>query len=139
MATKYQTTTVNRVAEFSRSHLSVACYSGDGIDGVRSSVCRHYRALEGGRGRILRTSLWGKTFASSEEHSAECLRLGFSHYYGRNSVEFVMSRAARKRGLTTNDYYYNARAKEGKREPTLFFVRRDTGKRPESYSLESAE
>ncbi len=36
--------------------------------------------------------------------------------YGRNVVEFVQSRAARRRGFVSTDRIYNRRAAEGKRK-----------------------
>ncbi len=102
---------VNSLANGPLSHVSVGCTSGTGIIGVISSVSRHYDNVPGKRPyRILKTSLYGRSFASSEEHSAECLRLGFTREYSRNRCEFVMSRAARKRGMKTSDYRYNAAA-----------------------------
>lgn len=60
----------------------------------------------------LRSAEYGREM-TPEEADAIDRETGRSVPYGRNSVRFVMSRAARKRGIQTDDRSYQRRAKRG--------------------------
>lgn len=51
-------------------------------------------------------------FMTEKEADQLDIESGNAVPYFRNACRFVMSRAARKRGLTTNDFLYNNRKKE---------------------------
>lgn len=73
------------------------------------SVTRHFSATKFGY-KILRADVNDMQFPDTEEgrEAADrlCLERGYLRFYGRNSCGFVMSRAARRRGLTTNCFRY---------------------------------
>ena len=63
-------------------------------------------------GRKLATAdLNGLTVASDDQARAIALARGYLQPYCRNSCKFVMSRAARRHGVTTQDWLYNSRRK----------------------------
>lgn len=85
--------------------------SGTGIDGHIVNV---YRCIDGnkfkdGKFRIMNGQLDGLTLQTREEVNALQLLYGYIQPYSRNSVHFVMTRAARKRGYTTTDWMYTSR------------------------------
>lgn len=87
----------------------VSATSGSGINGEQLNV---YRYLDGkifkdGKLRFLHGQLDGMNFERySEERIELCLTYGYLKRYGRNTCKFVMSRAARKRGIKTTDGMY---------------------------------
>lgn len=76
--------------------------SGGKIKGYKASVSKHYP-----NGKIRKAEIDGKIFNSREELDRYGLEYGITHYYGRNIGGFVMSKAARKRGYTTDNRWYN--------------------------------
>lgn len=88
--------------------------SGTGIVGY---VISAYRWIPGskfrdGKPRMLKGQLWGKVAATIEESDKLGIEYGYTKMYGRNSTCFVMSRAARKRGVKAINFWYLQRAKE---------------------------
>lgn len=57
--------------------------------------------------KVLYSENNNKPFDSRDEASAFALEHGYTVLFGRNSVKFVMSRRARKQGLTTDSWGYN--------------------------------
>lgn len=109
-------TVTNSALPGHRLIVGVSCMTGSGIDGAESHVTRAYNRSvrpEEKRGPLhetttkwLHTSFYGRTFASSDAHSQACLEYGWTARHGRNSCGFVMSRAARKHGMTTTNGMY---------------------------------
>lgn len=73
-----------------------------------------FRVLRGpdGKDRFLMPPEYGN-FMTLKEADELDRTTGRAVPYGRNTVRFVMSRAARKRGYTTDDWMYNSRAAKG--------------------------
>ena len=97
----------------------VSTSSGYGIAGSKLSVCRLLdgKLFADGRFRFLRGQLDGMMFADKfgDDYQRICLTYGYLKMYGRNTCNFVMSRAARKRGYRTTDgMYLRAQALAGK-------------------------
>lgn len=90
--------------------------SGCGIKGyeMHPAIMRSGKLFKDGQFRFQKGQLYGKVVATREEADRLSLEYGYTHLYGRNTCKFVMSRAARKRGYTTEDRMYNDRAKRGK-------------------------
>jgi len=91
--------------------------SGTGIDGAILHVHRFPRPANmtaaGWRPLMMRGQLDGmRVTGGYDERNAKLdalgLEYGYLARYGRNTCKFVMSRAARRRGFTTNDYGYAA-------------------------------
>jgi len=55
-----------------------------------------------------RGPLYGKIIPK-EDYDKLAREHGFTSAYSRNTCKFVMSRAARKRGYTTDDWMYNSK------------------------------
>lgn len=82
-----------------------------GVPGVTLSVyVNHYGPkTSDGKYHCQKGDGDGLTFDSHEQADAYTLEHGYSKRYSRNTMEFVMSRAARKRGMTTDDWRYHSR------------------------------
>lgn len=81
--------------------------TGHGIpDGYCIMSCAHYV----GNYKFIHNENYGKLI-KIEDYEKMAYERGIIVPYFRNSVKFVMSRAARKRGYTTNDYLYESRKK----------------------------
>lgn len=81
------------------------------------SVSRYYRDLPndfGGKGLHVPGDLDGVVCSSWAEASRLQEEHGYLHPYCRNTCGFVMSRAARKHGMKTNDSRYLSRERRGK-------------------------
>lgn len=89
------------------------CMSGGSIKGYQANISKHYDIghplNKTGKYKILKSEVDGKLYNSIEELDKMGLERGYIHYYGRNTCEFVMSKAARKRGYTTQNrgYHFN--------------------------------
>lgn len=84
--------------------------SGTGIDGAILNV---YRFPRPDRMLMMRGQLDGMRIVGTyDERNAKLdalgLEYGYLSRYGRNTCKFVMSRAARRRGFTTQDWAYAA-------------------------------
>ena len=98
-----------RNSTVTRGPWSVGSTSGHGIDGEILSICRHLR-LPSGRYAMMRHQLDGMPFQGTRDERNRLLCLhGVLQPYNRNLCQFVMSRAARKRGVKTTDWMYLAR------------------------------
>jgi len=86
---------------------SVSTTTGSGIKGVQISVCRFPKKTGWG---MLKGQLNGLTVETHEQADALLLTYGYTKQFGRNTCKFVMSRAARKHGMTTTDYGYTRNA-----------------------------
>lgn len=95
-------------------HWSCGTISGYGIDGYIISVHKHYtrEQCKDNQYRIKSGQLDGVNVKTSEEAEALKLLYGYTKYYSRNTIKFVMSRAARKRGYKTTDRMYCDRVKD---------------------------
>ena len=65
----------------------------------------------GGRSWFPRNEKYGKLMTIEAADKIQ-IEKGIVHPYTRNTVNFVMSRAARKRGYKSDSYYYNEKSKK---------------------------
>lgn len=79
--------------------------SGSDIKGYIINVYKHIEGRKFGHphGMMRYYQLNGRVVETSAEATQLGLLYGVLHYYGRNTCRFVMSRAARKRGIKTRD------------------------------------
>ena len=83
--------------------------SGSGIQGYElQPICRVQ--LASGREVFRRGQLYGVRVATHEEADAYGLSHGYTQRYSRNLTHFVMSRAARRRGIKATDFFYLLKA-----------------------------
>lgn len=95
---------------------SCGTMSGSGIPSgmVQYHSCRIIRgnfATFPKTSRFLNPEEYGKLMTYDEAEQLDRLH-GRTHPYCRNSCNFVQSRAARKRGIVSQDYFYNRRVEE---------------------------
>ena len=93
-------------------HWGVSYETSSETRGVKINVYRHreYPAgvtRNGWRFTIQYGQLNGLVVANDVEARDLALTYGYLQTYSRNSCRFVMSRAARRRGFTTDDYRYH--------------------------------
>ena len=107
---------MSHVRIVTRGPWSFGTTSGSGIRGKMLTPCRLFerQLFKDGRSRIMRGQLYGLCVATHEEANALGLLYGYTQPYNRNTVRFVMSRAARRRGLKSEDPSYLRRAAAGK-------------------------
>ena len=79
--------------------------------GTEEYILKPFKVWDGhlfqdGRTRHQRGELYDVVVSSDEEAARRQLEHGDSKVYGRNVIRFVMSRAARRRGYTTQDSLY---------------------------------
>lgn len=86
--------------------------SGQSPDGLVISAYRSrpVRNCFGGVGRMVDGQLSGVIVKTYEEASRLGLLYGYLQPFGRNTMKWVMSRAARRRGYTTTNPSYHGRA-----------------------------
>lgn len=109
-----------RKTTVTRGPWSFGTISGSGIKGkeIQPFRLREGKLFRDGKYRIQRGQLYGVTvdLGSFDANNAEIDRLGLEYgyiqHYSRNVCRFVMSRAARRRGYTTDDIWYNRKAKQ---------------------------
>lgn len=104
-----------RNAKVTRGSWGVSTTSGSGIKGVQLSVVilRDGKLFKDGKFRFQKGDKDGLILTGHESADALTLEHGYSQKYGRNTSKFVMSRAARKRGMTTDNIWYNLKHKRG--------------------------
>ena len=95
---------------------NVSTTTGHGINGAELSVFQIIPGRKFGHphGMIRYAALNGKLFPSSDAAFEAAAQHGYTIPYGRNTVEFVMSRAARRRGWTTTNWIYLRHKEIGK-------------------------
>ncbi len=67
---------------------------------------RDGKLFKDGKGRTQKGDCYD-VIMTHAEHDAKGLEHGYTKLFTRNYGKFVMSRAARKRGYQTDDYFYN--------------------------------
>ena len=84
--------------------------------GVPTDHCIYqtFRMFDGGR--IIYPPEYGQMMTEAAAAQLD-IDTGRASSYGRNVVSFVMSRRARRAGMTTDNHRYNRRAAIGRREP----------------------
>jgi hypothetical protein len=87
-------------------------HEGVEIGVYQAHAARHFKDRQY---RIQYGELNGLVVGSREQAEAICLTRGYLKPYTRNNHVFVMSRTARKRGMTTTDTLYNSQFKRRKR------------------------
>lgn len=93
----------------------VSTHTGSGIAGAVLHIYKHHDAPDKRAAGIVpyfrtqRGDLDGTQYASSDEARAAAIAHGYLHPYTRNCSGFVMSRAARKRGIRSRSLTYNSK------------------------------
>lgn len=96
-------------AKVTNGRWGVSATTSTGTKGIELSVYiyRPGRLFADGKDRWQNGDHDKRVFASHDAADACTLQHGYSKQRGRNTVGFVMSRAARRRGMTTINAAYN--------------------------------